>query len=553
MMSNARYPDWFKARFVTHDEAMKEIVKPGATIASGFATSEPSTFYEGLWDFIQKEDIHDLTIKQALFLAPHPICLGDTLQSEGLLSEWLAENGHSSGFFSGLARRINATTKKLEGLKRLIRHYEELRARRIRLVSAFMGGATNIIIPVNALTLSLYPEYTGRNTTRMGVTDMHSVHFPDALESMGFTADGEPKVDAFVAVMTPPDENGELSHGPANGANSDIIGKMLDDGRVALMLYVNPNYPFTRGWGDAPNTIHIERFRKLAEAKKLYVVEDDHRVPALPARSFENPSPPELAVAEHVVNHIELNKRFTYGRAIQVGLGGTGVLAVRALKNSGWTGRSYTEMLEPFTLDLFEAGKIAGTHFIEKDGRRTMIDGKMVCTFTIAEADSDFYKKIHNNPAIIIAASSRVVIPEGFYHGLGINNILAIDFHGHANSGGRYQNHHSGIGGGAMIFRGLARGGVGYLCLKSTFTGVDGKLQSSIMPFMPQGTPISHVGPDLMGGREGARLYVVTEHGVAQVSGQTQSEFIKAMIGIAHPRFRDWLKEEAYREFRIKV
>ncbi len=532
-----------------HD-ALRRIVRSGRTITSGFATSEPTSFYDVLWDYIQNEDITDLDIRQALFMAPHRLCVGDALQSRGLL-EGAAERT-SMSLLSGLARKANLITRKVEGLNRLAAHYAELRERRIHFTSPFIGAATNMIIPDNTMTRLAFPDLAGRNTTRMGITDMQSIHFPEAVDPMGYP-EGKPVFDAFVCVMTPPNEDGEMSHGAANGANGEILDRILRDQNVDVLLYVNPSFPFTRGHGDAPNTVHVDRFRELAAKGRLVVVEDESAVPALPKNSLSNPSKTELTIADHVVNHIEMTLDSTRGRAIQVGFGGTGVLAIRALEESSWRGRSYTEMLEPYTLGLFEAGKIDGSHFVERDGRRTSLDGKMVATFTIGEEGGDFYERLHDNPAVIIAPASRVVIPEGFYDGLGINNCLALDFQGHVSSGGRYENHHSGIGGGAQIWRGLARGGIGYLCLKSTHVGLDGQRHSSIMPFLPAGTPISHVGPDLMGGREGARFHLVTEHGIARLSGNSQSQFIRSIISVAHPDFRDELRRSAWEIFRVQV
>jgi len=94
---------------------------------------------------------------------------------------------------------------------------------------------------------------------------------------------------------------------------------------------------------------------------------------------------------------------------------------------------------------------------------------------------------------------------------------------------------------------------MGYLCLKSTHRTPEGKLRSSIFPFLPQGTPISHIGPDLMGGRNGARLFLVTEHGVTRVSGKSQAEFIRGLVSVADPRFRDELRRAAWKEFRVMV
>ncbi len=551
-MSSNSYPKFFSERIFSNEDVLKQTVKSGTCVASGFATSEPLAFHHDLWDHIQAEDITDLEIKNALYMAPHKVCVGDALQSKGKFYDF-AKKASTSSIIGNLARKANAITQKTEGLGKLVDHYRELKERRIVFTSPFISGATNIIIPANALTRSMYPEFVNRNTTRMGITHMQSIHFPDAVDSMGYSPEGEPMVDTFAAPCTPPDENGDMSHALANGANGEIVEKVIKDGRINLILYVNPKLPFTRGYNDAKNTFNINELEMLANNGKLFVVEDDGKIPALPANSLGNPLPAEEQIAQHVVNHIEMNGDYTNGRAIQVGFGGTGVLAIKGLKDSSWTGRSYTEMMEPFTMDLFEAGKISGSHFIEKDGTRTQLDGKMVCTFTICEEGDDFYQKINNNPNLIVAAASRVVIPEGFYYGLGINNCLAVDFHGHVSSGGRGKNHHSGVGGGAQIFRGLSKGGLGYLCMKATHKNFAGKLRSSIFPFLPEGTPISHIGPDLMGGRDGARFFLVTEYGVARLSGQNQHQFIKNIISVADPQFRDWLKYMARKEFGVNI
>ena len=45
----------------------------------------------------------------------------------------------------------------------------------------------------------------------------------------------------------------------------------------------------------------------------------------------------------------------------------------------------------------------------------------------------------------------------------------------------------------------------------------------------------------------------MTEHGIAQMSGRTQAEFIRAIVAVAHPDFRPFLKRAAWREFRVAV
>lgn len=549
-MTALSLPPFLADRRVTHEEALAATVRSGTRIASGFATSEPHTFYARVWDHIRAHDLHDLEFKQALFLAPHKLLLGDTLSARGVLGSLATPT--TPNVLRRAATPVHQATRKLDGVRRLAGHYQELRERRIRFVSAFLGPASNTVLPDNAMMRSLFPDLAGRNSSRMGITDMQSVHFPDAPDALFADPEGRPIVDLLVVAMTPPNEEGELSHGVACGATHEALEIALREG-VKILLYLNPRLPFTWGYPDSPNTLHVDRLKDAAEAGRLFVVADDGKIPSLPSGAYDKPSPAEKAIADHVVNHIEAHKDLTRGRALQVGIGTTGVLAIRGLRSSSWSGRLYTEMLEPFSYDLFEEGKVAGSHFIEADGRRTELDGKLVCTFTMAEEGSGFYDKLHRNRAVVLAAASRVVIPEGFYGGLGINNILSLDFQGHVNSGGRDQNHYSGVGGAAVISRGLARGGVAYLCCKSTHTTPAGDLRSSIFPFLPGGTPISLIGPDLMGTRAGAHVYLATEHGVARINARSQSEFIRSLVSVAHPQFRGWLARRAWEEFRVQV
>lgn len=552
-MDTASWPPFLAACVCPEQEALRHVVRSGTTVASGFATSEPSPFYHALWDFIRQQDITDLVIRQALFMGAYPICVGDRLAAMAGRPREPGRFDKLPGVAGSVARSATGTARKLSALKSLIEHYRELRERRVTFDSAFMGPASNIVVPDNAVTRALYPEYAGRNASRMGVVNMQSLHFPDGLEGLAYNVDGSPKFATFAAPMTPPDDGGEMSHGAASGANAEIIEKIARQCDVDLLLYVNSQHPFTRGYRDARNTLHVSELEALAKKGRLRIVLDDSPVPALPAGSFDSPSEAEDAIAKSVVNHIELNLASMTGRALQVGIGTTGVLAIKALRESKWKGRCYTEMLEPFTMSLFESGRIEGSHFVEKNGTRTMLDGKLVCTFTFAEKGSDFYRKLDRNDSIVVAPAARVVVSEGFYDGLGINNILAVDFHGNVNCAARDRNHLSGIGGAAMIHRGLTRGGVAYLCLKSTHRTAEGERRSSIFPYLPRGTPVGQIGPDLMGGREGARVMLVTEHGIVQVSGLTQWDFIKAVISVADPAFRPWLRREAWKEFRVSA
>lgn len=79
-------------------------------------------------------------------------------------------------------------------------------------------------------------------------------------------------------------------------------------------------------------------------------------------------------------------------------------------------------------------------------------------------------------------------------------------------------------------------GGKGILCLRSTAR--HGTI-STINPFLPQGSVVTLNRNDVD--------YVVTEYEVAHLRGRSLHARAVTLIRIAHPNFRDQLKEEAER------
>ena len=105
-MAEGKYPSFFAERIFPHKEALKLTITSDSAVASGFATSEPVSFYANLWDHIQEEDITDLTVKNGLFMAPHKFCIGDTLGARGKLEGWSDRLSFLPGL-AGTAGRIN--------------------------------------------------------------------------------------------------------------------------------------------------------------------------------------------------------------------------------------------------------------------------------------------------------------------------------------------------------------------------------------------------------------------------------------------------------------
>jgi GNAT superfamily N-acetyltransferase len=117
-----------------------------------------------------------------------------------------------------------------------------------------------------------------------------------------------------------------------------------------------------------------------------------------------------------------------------------------------------------------------------------------------------------------------------------INSALEIDLTGQVASETIGRTFFRGIGGHADFMRGavLARHGKTIITVPST--ALDDSV-SRIVPSLGEGAGVTLNRGDIH--------YVVTEYGIAYLHGKNIRERAMALIGIAHPKFRPWLIEEA--------
>ena len=80
------------------------------------------------------------------------------------------------------------------------------------------------------------------------------------------------------------------------------------------------------------------------------------------------------------------------------------------------------------------------------------------------------------------------------------------------------------------------KGGRSFICVRSTYIDKDGERQSNVRPWLPEGVIVSMLKNYVM--------FLVSEHGVADIYLKSYVDRIKAVIKIAHPDFREWLKEQ---------
>jgi 4-hydroxybutyrate CoA-transferase len=118
-----------------------------------------------------------------------------------------------------------------------------------------------------------------------------------------------------------------------------------------------------------------------------------------------------------------------------------------------------------------------------------------------------------------------------------INNAVQVDLTGQITCESQFGPRLINGAGGQVEFQigaFLSRGGRAVTMLPSTYR--DGAA-SNIVPYFEKGTlvTLSRYWAD----------YVITEWGVAELAGRTHRERAEALVGIAHPDFRDELREAA--------
>ncbi len=249
------------------------------------------------------------------------------------------------------------------------------------------------------------------------------------------------------------------------------------------------------------------------------------RVPEIPGAP---PTEVDTTVARLIAAEIE------DGACLQIGIGGMpnavcSELAKAEVRDLG----IHTEMFVDGMVDLVEAGRVTGT-------RKQINHGQIV--FTFAAGTQRQYDFIDRNPRAVSLPVDYTNLPQNIMRNdrvVAINNTTQIDLQGQAASETDGFRHLTGTGGQLQFVRGAyaSRGGKAFICLSSTFQPKDGPRESRIVPALTPANVVTTPRTDMM--------YVVTEHGVANLKGKSVAERASALIDLAHPDYREELAREA--------
>lgn len=310
-------------------------------------------------------------------------------------------------------------------------------------------------------------------------------------------------LDVAILQLSPPDEHGFMSFGV-----EILCSKAAAETAKIVIAQVNDKMP--RILGDS--FIHVSRVDRI--------VEESRPLPELKKKPF---SDVESKIGQLIAGLID------DGATLQLGIGGIPDAVLAALRNRRDLG-IHTEMVSDGVMEAIESGVITGS-------KKTFHPGKVVLTFLLGS--KKLYEFAHNNPVFEGHPTDYTNHPFNVARNdnmVAINSAIEVDLTGQVCSDSIGTYIYSGFGGQVDFIRGAAhsKGGRPIIALPST--AKDGEL-SRIVPYLKKGAGVVTTRADVK--------YVVTEFGVAYIWGKNLQERTRALINIAHPKFRSELIKEA--------
>jgi itaconate CoA-transferase len=347
-----------------------------------------------------------------------------------------------------------------------------------------------------------FPTIVERELARRGLEESRQVLFymPGNFSSMPRIL-AEIGIDAFVVMVAPMDKGGFFSC----GTNGDYTIPTARNAK-RLILEVNPRMP--RVFGDS--SVHI--------SEAAAIVEHESMLTELPSRIV---SDLDRAISKYIVELVP--DRAT----LQIGVGGVPNAVCNALTNHKDLGL-HTELMTTSVAALIQSGAVSNKY--KNINKRKNV-------YTLAAGNTRLYEFLHDNSSMevypvdyvndpyVIGRNDRVV---------SINAFLQVSLDGEVNSETVNGMQYSAPGGQLDFVRGaqLSREGKSILAAYSTAAG---------------GT-VSRIVPQIEGPATDPRAdtqYIVTEYGVADMRGKSSPERAEGLIAIAHPDFRDALRQRA--------
>lgn len=334
------------------------------------------------------------------------------------------------------------------------------------------------------------------NTGKSDFTPIRTSEIPHLLEREIL------KIDVAVVQLSPPDEYGYCSL----GINVDVTKKMVEYAKIVI-AQINPQMPRTRGDSSVKMDqidYYLEENTPLIE----YKLDNDKK---------------RMEVIDKICHYA--SRLIEDGTTLNFGLGKIPPRVFSHLRDRKDLA-IYTESLV-MTDDFFD--------LITENVITCKLNyyPQVMCAFMLGE--KHHYEKIDKNPFIKVYPTEFINNVDNIiknFRLVSLYSAIAVDL------SGQITNHledkfYSGIGGENDFIEGTSRTPGGKTIILIPSTTRDGS-KSRIIPIISRSTlPASDVH------------YVITEYGIAHLTGKSIRQRAIQLIAIAHPKFRKSLLEEA--------
>ena len=349
---------------------------------------------------------------------------------------------------------------------------------------------------------SLFVGASTREAVRDGRGDYVPVFFSEIPKL--FT-EGYLSPDVVLMQVSPPDKHGFCSF----GISVDYTKPAAQVAKT-VVAQVNLNMPRTHG----DSFIHVSKLDLIVEAGTPII---ELSPPAI--------GEVEQAIGQNIAGLVE------DGSCLQLGIGAIPDAVLLFLHEKNDLG-IHSEMFSDGVVELYEQGVVTNRC-------KSVHPDKMVATFLMGTRR--LYDFVDDNPIVnmfpvnyvndpvVIGQNDRVVA---------INSALEVDLQGQVAADSMGPMQFTGIGGQVDFMRGAARSRGGKAIIALPATAKKGTV-SRIVPCLATGAAGTTMRADVD--------YVVTEYGVAHLRGKGLRERARVLVDIAHPDFRDQIREEAAR------
>ena len=346
---------------------------------------------------------------------------------------------------------------------------------------------------------SLFVSGADRELIRAGIGHYNPAYFHQMPRLITEFMD----IQVAIVCVSRVDKHGYMSL----GTNVDVNKAAIEAADIVL-AEVNPRMPRVHG----DSWVHVSEVDAI--------VEHDARLTEL-AMASERPE--DRAMGELIAGMVP------NGATIQLGIGGVPNAVAKALMDHRDLG-IHTEMFVDSMVDLIESGVANGS-------KKTFHKGKALYAF--AAGSQRMYEFLDDNPRIEAHPVSYTNFPPNIARNdnmISVNSTIEVDLTGQCCSESMGTQQFSGTGGQHDYARGAfdSRGGQSIIAFYSTAKGGE---VSRIVPTLQPGAIVTTPRNEVH--------WLASEYGLACLKGKSTRDRAQALIGLAHPKFRDGLTEEA--------